>query len=173
MILKSIQKWMPVVVGLSFFASGAVKAQEVTDLNPLLTGCLIVKQVGANGNLLAANRVCSLPQREFSLFSHYQLGVRPVWNNTPAEVDLVNASLIFTGARSFAQHNDIRYADLLIHERGAYSIQERKTYALRLSTQKETEVELGSGTRLVLKLDPSNKPTAFDTRGQMPVWYVR
>lgn len=146
-------------------ACGPVSAQTPSDANPYWAGCVIARQFTANGATIAIDRVCSVPNRTFSVFEPTQMGARP-----QSAGALRMANLRFTAFRSRYAQGDSRQARLWLDESGAGGQRARYTYDVELTVDQEAIVTMPSGVSIGLRMDPANVPTPFAAVHAMPTW---
>lgn len=151
-------------------ASSAAMAQSSPDANPYWAGCVIARQFTASGTTIAIDRVCSVPNRTFSVFEPYQLGERPPMAGSSSPTALRKADLRFTAFRSRYVQGDSRQASLRLYETGMDQTSASYAYDVELTVDQEAVVTMPSGISIGLRMDRSNVPTPYDASLSMPTW---
>ena len=142
-------------------ASCSVYAQaEKSDVVPFWSGCVVARQF-VGDQTIALERVCSNPNRPFSVFNTNQLGTRPDLAGVQGPNALREATLMFTGLRSLHALGDSRKATLWLHETGANSASSKYKYELTLNPVQEAVISMPSGISLGLRMDASNVPSPY------------
>ena len=148
----------------------AMAQSSPSDINQFWTGCVISRQISPSGATVAIDRVCSAPDRTFTVFEGNQTGQRAVLDGSHGPTSLDYARLRFFGFLSDRAQGDGRTARLWVAESGPASAKAPYAYDLKLRVDQEAIVHMPSGYSLGLRMDPSNVPTSFEAALSMPTW---